>query len=110
MDVSAGSKGFSRPVAEFISRHAVLNQPFGTDAEWPVLAKRAGFKVEYLEVDGLDWESADRFQEQAAGSEYQIKAAEAYDADPRHWAYRVEVAREIVQAGLEATRRPMSRS
>lgn len=105
MDVSAGSKGFSRRAAEFLVANASPGHALGTDGEWPVLLHHAGFGVDYIEVDGLDWESADRYQERAASLDDQRRAAKAYDADPQHWAMRAEVALEIVTCGLAATRR-----
>ena len=101
MDVSAGSKGFSRPAAEYLAANTRPGRALGTDAEWPILLKRAGFQVDYLMVDGLDWESADRYQEQAASADDQRLAAERVDADPLSWEWRVRVAAEIVQVALE---------
>jgi len=66
------------------------------------LLHRAGYRIDYIEVDGLDWETADRYQTTSARVDEQLKLAEAYDNDPAHWAMRVEFAMEIVQAGLEA--------
>jgi SAM-dependent methyltransferase len=107
MDLSAGSKGFSRRAVEFLLLHAQPGRPFGADAEWPVLIKRAGYRLGYVEADGLDWESADRFQEQAAPSQRQQQAAAQYDADPAHWAHRTQVALEIVQSAIDAALRPL---
>jgi hypothetical protein len=101
MDVSAGSKGFSRRAVEYILTNSKAGHALGTDAEWPMLAARAGWRVEYIEVDGLDWESADRFQVQAADREGQRQAALAYDDDPKNWARRVGIAMEIVDIGLK---------
>lgn len=109
MDVSAGSKGFSRSAAEFLVMNTRPGRALGTDAEWPILLKRAGFRVEYRVVDGLDWESADRYQEQAAGPEGQRLAAEQVDADPRSWEWRVRVAQEIVEVALEAANKTLER-
>lgn len=105
MDVSAGSKGFSRSAAQFIVENTLPLRAIGTDAEWLVLLQRAGFHIQYMEVNGLDWESADRYKEQAADEQAQRQAAIEYDADPAHWARRVEIALEIVQSGLEAQQR-----
>jgi hypothetical protein len=107
MDLSAGSKGFSRRAAEFLMSNSPPGRALGMDSEWPVLLHRAGFRIDYIEVGGLDWESADHHQPQAANLETQRRAAEAYDQDPRHWAMRVHVAMEIVQAGLDAMQRPL---
>jgi len=101
VDVSAGSKGFSRRVVEFILANSTAGHALGTDAEWPLLALRAGCAVDYHEVDGLDWESADRYQTQAADAEGQRQAAQQYDADPLNWTRRAEIAFEIVDIGLK---------
>ncbi|HEX9028054.1 MAG TPA: hypothetical protein VF823_02690, partial [Anaerolineales bacterium] len=104
---SAGSKAFSRNAARFLVQNTTPGRALGTDGEWPVLLMRAGFEVDYVTVDGLDWESADRYQEYAAGPERQRHAAEEYDSDPQHWAARSAVALEIVEAALETSRRPL---
>jgi hypothetical protein len=108
MDVSAGSKGFSRRAAEFILANSEPRRALGTDAEWPVLLHRGGYRIDYLEMDGLDWESADRYLEKAAGMADQRLAAEAVDLDPRSWARRVEIAMEIVESGLDSFERSLS--
>jgi len=100
MDVSAGSKGFSRRAAECILANTRPQPALGTDAEWPLVLHKSGFWVEYTEADGLDWESADQYQEKAADASDQRRAAEAYDSNPKHWDYRVRVAMEIVDAAL----------
>ncbi|OGO63662.1 MAG: hypothetical protein A2Z45_05485 [Chloroflexi bacterium RBG_19FT_COMBO_55_16] len=105
LDVSAGCKGFSRRAAEVLMANCTPGKAFGTDAEWLVLLKRAGFEIDTLAVDGLDWESADRFLERAADPQDQLQAAEVYDADPQNWFKRVRVAMEIIQSGLEAEER-----
>lgn len=107
LDVSAGSKGFSRAAAQVLAANCQPGRALGTDAEWLVVLARAGFSIESIAVDGLDWESADRFQEQAAGVDEQQRAARAYDADPENWRARLQVALEIVQAGLDASQRPL---
>ena len=107
VDVSAGSKGFSRKAAEFILANSQPGHALGMDGEWPVLAQRGGFRVDYTMVDGLDWESADRYQSQAASLDHQRQAAEAYDASPHHWARRVAIAQEIVKCSLEAAQREL---
>jgi SAM-dependent methyltransferase len=102
MDVSAGAKAFSRQAASYLVENTQPIRAIGTDAEWLILLKRAGFIIDTVEVRGLDYESADRFQPQAAGAEEQRQAAEEVDGDPKQWARRVEIAHEIVQSALEA--------
>lgn len=107
MDVSAGCKGFSRRAAEFLAANAIPGRALGTDAEWPILLHHAGFRIDYIEVDGLDWESADRYQTSAVDEDVQRRLAREYDAEPLHWTYRIEVAREIIQVALEVRSRSM---
>lgn len=110
LDVSAGSKGFSRAAADFIITNSAPGRALGTDGEWPILAQRGGFQIATVEVDGLDWESADRYQELAADPQWQRQLAAVIDTDPRSWAWRVEVANEIVDAGLDAHQRYIKES
>ncbi len=111
LDLSAGSKGFSRDVLAFIVANSQPERPMGTDAEWIVLAQRGGFSIEAALVDGLDWEIPDQHQEQAADAARQQLVREHYDADASKWAHRVRVAQEIVAAGMDAlVRRLIERS
>lgn len=108
LDIGAGSKGFSHEVAAFISRHAQVGKAIGADSEWVVLAYRGGYEIESVLVDGLDWESADQFQVQAADSAAQKAAADRYDADAARWAMRVRVSQEVVEVGLETMARDLA--
>jgi hypothetical protein len=107
LDLSAGSKGFSRVAAQVLVENSRPDRPMGADSEWIVLLHRSGFAVDAIQVDGLDWESADRYQAAAADGPAQREAAALYDQDPQHWAMRVGVAAEIVEAGLDALRREL---
>jgi hypothetical protein len=110
LDVSAGSKGFSMSACQAILVNSRPGFALGADAEWPLILKQLGYQVEYLAVDGLDWESADRFRKQAADQRSQKEAADVYDADPENWSRRVAVAMEIVQVGLETMTRELIRN
>jgi hypothetical protein len=104
MDVSAGSKSFSRSAAQYLVDHGSPDNSIGTDAEWPILLSRAGFQLEYIPVTGLDWESADQFKLKAATPEEQKKAAQEYDSDPAHWARRVDIAAEIIRVAFRVAK------
>ncbi len=104
IDLCAGSKGLGRHAVQFLMANSPPGRALSTDTEWPILLHRAGFAVDYVAVDGLDWESADHYRQQAADRDTQRRVAEAYDKDVKHWAFRVQVALEMVQAGLAATR------
>jgi hypothetical protein len=109
VDASAGSKGFSRGAVEFLLAHSRQGRALGMDGEWPVLLHRAGYRVDYMEVDGLDWESADRYQDVPASPERQSRTAAEYDRDASNWRHRAAVAEEIVAAGLEASLRKIGK-
>jgi len=100
-DVCAGSRGFSRRAVEYLRQHSRPGHL--KDAEWPLLLLRAGFTIGYVKVDGLDWETADRYLPQAADTETQRQAAAAYDEQVANWAARVRVAREIIENCLSVS-------
>jgi hypothetical protein len=107
LDVSAGSKGFNRRCVEYLVENTRPGKAIGTDGEWTVILYRKGFRISSILVSGLDWESADRFQEHAATIETQAQAAQNYDMDPENWARRAEIAMEIVEMSLYAARREL---
>lgn len=107
MDFGAGARGLSRRAGEFVLANSSGEQALNMDAGWSVLLKRGGFSWGYLEVDGLDWESADQYQEQAATREAQQKLAEQSDASADNWRLRTQVAQKIIQFGIEAMNQPL---
>jgi SAM-dependent methyltransferase len=109
MDVSAGSKSFSRSAAQIIVEDCLPDNSIGTDAEWPIYLTQAGLRLEYIQVDGLDWESADQFKLQAANKVEQAQAAREYDADPNHWSQRAEIAYRIIQAAITVPKKTSPR-
>jgi hypothetical protein len=106
-DVGAGSRGLSRRGAEALLRLS-RERTVGVDAEWPLLLlKRTGgpedtaddgFRVGFRACEGLEFETADRFapEIEAAGGYEQWEAE--MSADPRRWAFRLEVAQLIAEA------------
>ena len=79
----------------------------GTDSEWIILLHRAGYRIDAVEVDGLDWETADRYLDHAADADTQRRVAAEYDADPEHWSFRVQMTQDIIDAGFAALTRPL---
>jgi hypothetical protein len=103
-DVTAAARGFSQRAASAIVReHA--DDTIGNDVSWPLfLQQRGGFSLGYVEVEGLERETADRYQEEVkvAGGVQQWTAA--IDTDPRIWADRLEGAYLEVVAMLPYTK------
>jgi hypothetical protein len=77
----------------------------GTDTEWAVVLHRAGFQIDSILVNGLDWETADRYLPHAADPETQRRVAEEYDSKVENWEFRAKLAQDIIRAGLEAFNR-----
>lgn len=92
-DLGSGSRGLSRRAVEFLVRYASPEtHGIATDAEWVVLLQRAGFRIETYESDGAIYEIAD---------ETALQHLQSVD----QWAKRTELARKIIQAGIEASNR-----
>lgn len=103
MDFSAGARGLSRRAAHLVMRHGADDEnALWMDAGWAVLVKRAGYAWDYVEVEGLDWETADRDLPQAATREQQQALAVIQDADAALWQMRARVAQQITAYGLRA--------
>jgi hypothetical protein len=105
VDLGGGSRGFSRSAAQLVIVQSAPGR-WG-DAEWPILLHQAGFVVNYLALDGLEWESADQYRQGVADPATRRAAAEAYDQHVKSWAKRVETASEIVQEGLAAAQQSL---
>ncbi|MBM3331100.1 hypothetical protein FJY68_04510 [candidate division WOR-3 bacterium] len=102
MDLCAATRRMSRDIAGMLLRESSSDATFGVDTEWPAIAFRRGVKLEYVEVDGLDWESADQYQDTAADAARQSRLAALYDRDPEKWSFRVRAAEGMIRAGLTA--------
>jgi len=102
MDLCAATRGMSRDVAGMLLEESASDATFGVDTEWPALAFRRGVGLGYLEADGLDWESADQYQDTAADAARQTQLAALYDRDPENWSFRVRAAEGMIQSGLVA--------
>jgi hypothetical protein len=107
LDFGAGSKSFSHAAVGIILVNSQPQNALGTDVEWPILLHRAGFKVEGVLVDGLDWEIPDQYQDYAADLARQQQIAVEYDADLNHWTQRVNDTVNVFGAGLDALQREL---
>ncbi len=101
IDFGLGARGFSQRAAQCVIQYSAPGR-WG-DAEWPILIQRAGLSVTYCAVDGVDWETPDRYRTEIADPATRQKMADAYDREATKWGRRVQIAQEIVQQGLAAT-------
>jgi hypothetical protein len=99
-DTGAGARGLSRRAAEVIVADCHDDQ-ISNDVTWPLcLAQRGGFTLGYIETEGLEFETPDRYPAEVAQAGGVAQWSEQLDDDPQHWAHRLELARIEVEAML----------
>ncbi|MDX2140361.1 MAG: hypothetical protein SF123_19910 [Chloroflexota bacterium] len=101
-DICVAARGLSRSAAARILTDSRVESSLGVDGEWLYLLHRAGYPLDYTQVEGMDWETVDQYLPAAADSETQRRAAEEYDKSPQHWSQRVFVMQHIIRALLAA--------
>lgn len=100
MDICVATRGFSRAAAERVLRESRAESSLGVDGEWLYVVRRSGMMLDYVQVDGMDLETADQGLDAAATAQQQRAFCEAYDAEAPNWAQRVFVANQIIGALL----------
>jgi hypothetical protein len=98
--VTAGARGLSRRAALALLKDC-SDEEFSVDVSWPLhLMQSHEYKLGYLEVEGMEFETADMHPEEvrAAGGKAQWMAA--IDRDPTQWLRRLEMACVEVKAML----------
>jgi hypothetical protein len=97
-DTGAGARGLSRRAAEAIVT-GCLDDAISNDVTWPLcLRQRGDYSLGYLETEGLEFETPDRFQAEVARAGGVTQWSEQLDDDVQHWAMRLELARIEVAA------------
>jgi hypothetical protein len=103
-DIGAGARGLSRRAAEAIVT-SCLDDQISNDVTWPLcLQQLRGFTLGYIETEGLEFETPDRFPAEVAQAGGVAQWSEQLDDDPQHWAMRLELARIEVAAMLPFAR------
>ena len=103
-DTGTGARGLSRRAAEVITAQSA-DDTQGNDVTWPLLLMRAGgFTLGYIETEGLEFETADRFAAEVAAAGGLPDWLDRLDGDPAHWAARLELARVEVAAMIPFAR------
>jgi hypothetical protein len=92
-DLMVGAGGFTRKAAAEIVENC-NDDGISVDVSWPLHALyEAGLTVGYYEVDGLEFETADRRQDEVTSTGGFDAWLKALDEDPRSWAARAELMR-----------------
>jgi hypothetical protein len=107
MDITAASRGISREAAETILRHS-RGRFFDSDSEWPIILHCNGYKLSYMEVEGLEWETEVKRSEMTMEDGRKVSPKEYYERNPESWVYRLKIAHGIARAAY-STQRILSR-
>jgi hypothetical protein len=91
-DMMAAARGLSRRAAEMIVAEC-RDDSVGSDCSWPLLCRAARMQMGYLETDGMEFETLDRCGPEIAALGGPQVWLDQFDADPRHWIARLDLAR-----------------
>jgi hypothetical protein len=96
-DVVGTCWGLSRPLTQLLALSPELNT-YGFYCDWPVTAWRSAKRKTYTEVNGLEWETPDRYEVEIAAQGY----AEWLNGftNPREWKRRCSMLDDLVQTSL----------
>ena len=96
-DVTAATRGLSRRAAQAILAHCPDVQ-VSTDVSWTLFLRGSGgYTLGYVETEGMEFETPDRYADQIAQAGGLERWMEQLDANPRHWAHRLDMARVEIE-------------
>lgn len=98
-DMMTAARGLSRAAARLVV-DSCRDDTVGSDCSWPLICRRAGLRLAYLETEGMEFETLDRFGDQIADLGGPQAWLDRFDADPRQWASRLELARAEVESAI----------
>ena len=75
------------------------NNTYGFYCEWPITAWREAENPVYLEVEGLEWETPDRYRPEIHEKGYK-QWLQSFQT-PREWQKRVEMLRDFIESTLK---------
>jgi hypothetical protein len=98
-DVMAAARGLSRAAAALIVAES-RDDSVGSDCSWPLLCRAAGLRLGYRETEGMEFETLDRFTDDLAALGGAQGWIAAFDADPRQWLARLDLARAEIASTI----------
>lgn len=99
-DTTAAARGLSRQAAEAILA-GCPDESIGTDVSWPLFIERvAHMPIGYIATEGLEFETADRYEDQIAAAGGLEAWMAQIDRSPQRWIERLEIARLEIEATL----------
>ena len=104
-DITAATRGLSCDAATWIVNES-QDDSLGVDGSWPLLLQRQGaFKLGYVETEGMEFETADRYQAEVEAVGGYQNWLNQLDADPHKWLHRLDFARIEIEAMMAEVRR-----
>lgn len=100
-DLCGAARGLSAQAAEVLLAKSRV-RGVGTEAEWPALLREAApsLRLDYVEVEGMEYETADRFPGEVAAAGGLVAWGEALSRRPEQWERRLAYATAIARAAL----------
>lgn len=98
--VTVGARGLSQRAARAILS-GCPDDEFTTDVSWLLFLRReGGFSLGYLEADGLEFETADKYAPEVAAAGGKAEWIAGLDRDPHRWIERMRLAGLEIEAML----------
>lgn len=96
--LTVGARGLSRRAAQAILS-GCPDEEFTTDVSWPLyLQKVGGFSLSYLEVDGMEYETIDKYPAEVESVGGKAAWITKLDQDPANWIFRMQLACKEMEA------------
>jgi len=73
-----------------------IDNTYGFYCEWPIVAWKQARNPKYLEVEGLEWETPDRYQKEIKDKGY-TRWLQDFQT-PEEWEKRVEILKDLIQS------------
>lgn len=101
-DVMTAARAFAPAAAQLVVS-SCQDDTVGSDCSWPLLCRKHGMTLGYLETEGMEFETLDRFDDEVAALGGPQAWLDRFDADPRQWALRLELARAEIASAIAYT-------
>ncbi|MHB1415151.1 MAG: hypothetical protein ACYC1C_07845 [Chloroflexota bacterium] len=99
-DICTAARGLSAAASDLIIAESRVDG-VGTEAEWPaLLLEREGLRFDYVETEGMEYETPDRFPDEVRAAGGAEAWTEAVAQSPADWALRLGFAYAIARACL----------
>jgi hypothetical protein len=97
-DVTGAGRGLSQRATTALV-DGCLDEQISVDVTWPLYLWQSGtFSITYRELEGLEFETPDRYRPEVVAAGGLAMWMQQIDADPQRWAHRLNIARIQTEA------------